>query len=64
MAYVAHRYRRQYELNEEETRWVNEWINRRPEPATPLYACGMKPSLPEAAAPPELQRQFAFEERP
>ena len=29
MAYVVHRFRRQYVLTEEEQRWVNEWLQPR-----------------------------------
>lgn len=28
MAYVAHRFRRQYQLTEEEQAWVNDWKDR------------------------------------
>lgn len=32
MAFVVHRFRRQYHLTEEEIRWVNEWIKWTEEP--------------------------------
>lgn len=36
LAYVAHRFRRQYQLNEIESAWVAEWINwQAPEDSLP-----------------------------
>lgn len=33
LAYVVHRFRRQYQLSAEEESWVAEWLARAPEPA-------------------------------
>ena len=33
LAYVVHRFRRQYQLTAEEESWVAEWLARAPEPA-------------------------------
>lgn len=32
LAYVAHRYRRQYALSEDEKRWIDQWIAYVPSP--------------------------------
>ena len=50
MAFVAHRFRRQYVLTEDEIRWVNEWIHYEESKPAPVVK-------PEIVAPQTEQAQ-------
>lgn len=47
LAYVANRFRRQYQLTESEWTWIHEWLNYEPQPAAvPEPLLSLLDSLP------------------
>jgi hypothetical protein len=58
LAFVAHRFRRQYSLSEEEKRWVAEWINHEEAPS-PIVEEPKEPA--PKVTQPDSQETLAFE---
>lgn len=50
MAYIVHRFRRQYTLTQEEQAWVDDWLNKQTEPTI------RKAVVPSTKSPPAAEQ--------